>query len=226
MPICPWYRDRRKSGEDVLRFQAVSVWARHHGEYSLVMCLIATKNWQIGFNDQDFWGWCITATYFIVGCLCLAAGRHSSRGLRDRARLRGFWFALAALMFALGCNKQLDLQTLLTQAFRDMARSGGWYGYRRGIQAVFVFICAATGVALVAFSLRFAKGHWRHCKVAYAGAIFLMTFIVIRTASFHHVDTVLYRLPGIGKSVNTGLELGGTLLVGIGSLLARRELRS
>ena len=47
---------------------------------------------------------------------------------------------------ALGINKQLDLQSLLTQLLRDAAQFQGWYADRRHYQFAFVVAIAAAGV--------------------------------------------------------------------------------
>jgi mannose/fructose/N-acetylgalactosamine-specific phosphotransferase system component IIC len=122
----------------------------------------------------------------------------------------------------LAWNKQLDFQILLTQIGRELSRSGGWYGQRRPIQAAFAISCAALGMVCAVAGLR---AIWRKklpAYVAYIGVIFLLTFIAIRAASFHHIDTLLYRHPMLGSWLNTGLESGGVMLVALGGVLALR----
>jgi len=55
---------------------------------------------------------------------------------------------------------------------------------------------------------------WRRYKLAFVGIIYLCAFVIIRAASFHHIDTLLYHLPGAGYWVNTFLELGGNAILG------------
>jgi hypothetical protein len=56
-------------------------------------------------------------------------------------------------------------------------------------------------------------------KLLAAGSLFLLTFIVVRAISFHHVDEFL-RTKILGFKMNWALELTGIFLV---SLAAARE---
>ena len=81
---------------------------------------------------------------------------HSIRSVQTRAEF--FNNLLAAVLFFLGLNKQLDFQTLLVEAGRDLAVSGGWLVYRRKIQAVLAVVgIVAGGLGLVAVGWR----QWR-----------------------------------------------------------------
>ena len=46
-----------------------------------------------------------------------------------------------------------------------------------------------------------------------AGAVFLVVFVVVRAASFHHVD-ILLRSEALGLRVNALLELSGIACIG------------
>jgi hypothetical protein len=119
-------------------------------------------------------------------------------------------------MFLLGVNKQLDLQTWLTQEGRDMARSEGWYGDRRPVQVVFIAVLAAMGVAGVVAVMWWLRGSLRRYRAAVVGIIYLVCFVIIRAASFHHIDRLLH----VGLDhvrVNHVLELGGIGFIGWGA---------
>jgi hypothetical protein len=64
---------------------------------------------------------------------------------------------------------------------------------------------------------------WRRYRLAFVGIIYLCTFVIIRAASFHHIDTLLYHLPGAGYWVNTFLELGGNVILGLAAYRAATE---
>jgi hypothetical protein len=185
--------------------------------------VLAEITWRPRIGDANTLAWCITASYFIASFICvLVARRQREANSGDAVRQSRFWLILAAAMFALGWNKQLDLQILLTQIGRELSRSGGWYGQRRSIQAAFAISCAALGVMCAVAGLLFVWRQKLPAYVAYLGVIFLFTFIAIRAASFHHIDTLLYRHSMLGNWLNTGLETGGVMLVVLGGLLALR----
>lgn len=176
--------------------------------------MLAAITWRPRIGDPSPMDWGITAIYFLGSVICfLTARTEPQTSQHERGRHRRFWLALAVMMLALGLNKQLDLQTLLTQVGREIARSGGWYGQRRVFQAAFVFNCVVLGAIFAGVGWRMLRGQSRVAYLAYLGVVFLITFVVLRAASFHHIDTVLYRLPGLGRNVNFGLELVGVLIV-------------
>jgi hypothetical protein len=134
-----------------------------------------------------------------------------------------FWFALCATLVALGFNKQLDLQTCFTEIGRDMAHSEGWYESRRIIQAIFVIVVFLIGVAIVAAAYWYIRGAWQRYRIAFFGIIYTVCFVIIRAASFHHIDVFLQSTLG-GIYFNHILELGGIGFIGFAAWKATREL--
>ena len=191
--------------------------------------MLADITWRPGIGDRNPLAWCITTVVYFVACwLCLSAGRSNRAAPRNcgESRLGWLWSVFAGMMFLLGVNKQLDLQTLLTQCGREMARQGGWYEQRRDVQKAFICGCAVFCIVCATVGIVTLRAHWRQFGVAYLGIVGLITFIVIRAASLHHVDVLLYRLSQVGNWMNFGLELGGTLLVAFGAFLATRHTSS
>lgn len=151
-------------------------------------------HWHLGFNDSDIAGWAIFIGYLAASGLCVMAARRVEQpdkpGSKGRAGL--FWRSAAILLALLGVNKQLDLQTLLTDIGRQAAKSGGWYGQHRPVQAVFVAgLCVVGIVALVAAGVLMRRRSLMPIWVAMAGVIVLGCFVLVRAASFHHVDQML-----------------------------------
>jgi hypothetical protein len=168
-------------------------------------------------HDPGTLPWLAVAGYLLAAGLC--ARQFAVATLQ---RERGFWVLAAVAMLALGINKQLDLQTSLTMFGRELAHAGGWYGQRRIVQAVFVMAAAVTGlIALAALGwlvrrLRPAVG------VALLGIGLLCLFVLVRLASFHHVDVAL-RSAVLGVKLHTVLELAGIGLVVFGALMPARH---
>jgi len=189
--------------------------------------VLAAITWRPGIGDHNPLSWCITVAYFVACWLCLSAGRcNSATAHHGGSQAWRLWFVFAGMMFLLGINKQLDLQSLLTQVGREIARHDGWYQRRRSVQAAFIGVCSIFGLLSSAAGLVLLRRHWQQFGVAYLGVVCLITFVVIRAASLHHVDTLLFGLPLLGNWMNFGLELGGTLLVVLGALLAPGPMSS
>lgn len=124
-------------------------------------------------------------------------------------------------MALLAINKQLDLQSLLTQVGRDIAVYEGWWDRRRAVQATFIAAVAIVGMLAVGLMGWLSWPLTLGRALALAGIGFLLVFIVTRASSFHHVDIVL-KETAFGLRWNWILELSGIGLVAAGAL---RELR-
>jgi hypothetical protein len=187
--------------------------------YSPVPVLaLMRERWHPGIGDPTVMGWLTVAAYFCAAALCarlaFVAGTRGPAELRRNSRI--FWTVFAVLMVFLGVNKQLDLQTWLTQFGKDLAKAGGWYEQRRSVQAVFVAFVAVSGLAAFAGLSLLAKRTFRQSWVALAGALFLGCFILVRAASFHHVDQLL-SARWAGLKMNWILELGGIFWISLGA---------
>lgn len=168
--------------------------------------------WHVGIGDPTPIGWITVAAYALAASL---AWRNVGAARRT-AVPESFWVALTLMMLALGLNKQLDLQTWFGQTGRDMALEQGWYEQRRIVQAVFIAMLAAGALAVVWWARRQWHTLWHEYRAAFVGVCVLLVFIVIRAASFHHIDMILRSDLG-ATSLHRALELVGVLAVAAGS---------
>jgi hypothetical protein len=68
------------------------------------------------------------------------------------------------------------------------------------------------------------KRRWRQYWLVLSGLLFIVLFVLIRAASFNHVDYLLSKWRIIGPfKMKYVVELGGIFLVGVGAL---QNLRS
>jgi hypothetical protein len=190
---------------------------------SSLFCL-AKIWWRPGIGDPYPLAWAITVTYFVSAALCIWAGRRERRATRlphyKAASLApAFWFVMAGLMFAMGCNKQLDLQTLILQLEGEAIRFAGFRGEHRSLEMAFVVAYVAIGGACLAAGLRVMRHRLRRYGLAFIGLACLLTFVIVRAAFFHRFDPLLYRVIRPAW-VNATLELGGTIVVGLAALIA------
>jgi hypothetical protein len=196
----------------------------------------ADGRWHPGIGDPGVVGWLTVVAYFAAAALAYRALRLHRAGARASSRAGGsheqrasaraatpraaldegvlvrFWGLVLFSMLLLGVNKQLDLQTWFTEIGRDLAHEQGWYEVRRPLQVAFIALIALVGGGATVF-LAFTM---RHVLSRVVGALFglgaLVTFVIVRAASFHHVDVLL----GRGRiRLNWVLELGGIALIAI-----------
>jgi hypothetical protein len=202
------------------------------------------NGWSPTIGDPSIMGWLTVVAYFVTAWLCLRAFRAEKRGparpllatiaalfrvMRKHwpsppapARRAALWLVLFVILFALGINKQLDLQTLFTEIGRSFAKSGGWYEERRFVQGLFVVAMACVGALGLAIFWWLTRGQLRDFRVTLAGLAFLVCFVLIRAASFHKFDEIIgFEL--LGVRVNWVLELGGIGIIAGGVI---RRLRA
>ena len=167
-------------------------------------------HWSPGIGDPTIMGWLTVVLYAIGAWQCFRlATRHSSmQGRREVA----LWWILALGLLALGVNKQLDLQTALTEMGRIVAVQNGWYERRHDVQLEFIYgVAVFASLAVIALAFLARKAH-PATIVALVGSAFLMTFIVIRAASFHHFDLFI-NSEYLGIRMNWILEIGGICII-------------
>lgn len=179
--------------------------------------------WSPGIGDPTVIGWLTVVAYVAAGIACIVTARRGPACPGSESRVHGlFWGGVAVMMFALGINKQLDLQSLFTQVLRDAAKSEGWYEQRRTLQASFIFAVLAAGLASGAVALRYRAMLHRSMAAAILGLIFIYGYVVVRAASFHHVDLFI-QSQILGIRWNWILEIGGIVVVFVAALRAARS---
>ena len=181
-------------------------------------------NWQVGIGDPTPIGWLTVGAYVLVAWICWT-DFVTARSIQGRRGHAHFWLTLAAILLALGINKQLDLQSALTELGRVIAQSGGWYERRNEVQAYFIAAVAASSIAALAVLSWLLWPLSTSRTLALTGLMFLLGFVLIRASSFHHVDIYINRT-ALGLKWNWLLELSGIGLVGFGAVIERRTLSS
>jgi hypothetical protein len=193
----------------------------------------AFARWSPRIGDPTAVGWITVAAYALAAALAfgLAATPVPGRtryGVRDGRRERVFW-ALAALYLGfLAVNKQLDLQTLMTEAGRCAARAQGWYAMRRTVQVDVILGLVGASVAAGLLALWLFRWTLGRIGIALLGLVAVTCYVLVRAVGFHHVDRLIAtRLPG-GLHANAAFELGaiGVFVLGAAWAIAVRRRRS
>ena len=165
-------------------------------------------------NDRTTTAWVIVALYFAAAGAAFWAGRSGRR--KDRR----FWIGTSVLLVLLGLNKELDLQTYLTDAGRWLAHYEGWYDYRRLVQGAFLLILAVGLIFVIVTLARWLRRSPLPVKVAALGIAMLFAFIVMRAGSFHHIDRwVTVSIAGLRSG--WWLEILGTLVIAMSAISYR-----
>ena len=150
-------------------------------------------NWSPGIGDPTVAGWLTVILYLVtsVGCWILA------RELGSADIERRTW---------------RYLQTALTEAGRYLAYYQGWYGQRQLVQLAFIaliaVICLTSAITLLIWVRHAPISTW----LALIGTTLVIGYVLIRAASFHHIDRFIGRTI-LGFRWNWILEMGGISLV-------------
>jgi hypothetical protein len=184
-------------------------------------------NWTPGIGDPTFVGWLTVVLYFAASISCWRSGQKVELNDSDGVNERRAWRFVAVLFLALGINKQLDLQTALTEAGRVVAHMQGWYDHRQSVQIVFIAIVALTCMTLAIMLLIWMRRAPFPTLLAVLGTTLVLGYVLIRAASFHHIDRF------IGQSIlglrwNWVIEISGISLVLVAGIWRqmRRPTRS
>lgn len=191
----------------------------------IIVAAVSGGRWRPGIGDPTFVGWLTVFAYAVAAWSCWRTAWRE-RG-RDGSAVAGpvrLWLALALGLLLLGVNKQLDLQTWMTEVGRDAVRAIGRYGQRRTYQLAFIAAVAASCVGLLGTLLYVARPLTQPRLWALVGACFLIGFVLIRACSFHNVD--IFLAATIGRlRWNCVLELGGITTIAVAGWWARHEQR-
>jgi hypothetical protein len=177
--------------------------------------------WRPEIGDPSMMGWVTVCAYAIAAIMCWLAARRCGRVNGTAKGSQELWLMVAAFMAVLCVNKQLDLQSLLTDIGRVISWRQGWYEDRREFQKLFIFALLG-GFALGAGALLLIyRAFWKRHVLLAIGLVFLGTFIAVRAVSFHHFDVFLKWSPG-GVRMNWLLELSGIALIWLAALFDYR----
>ena len=120
------------------------------------------------------------------------------------------------MFVALGVNKQLDLQSALTEIGRILAFEQGRYNDRQIVQLWFILGVAGVCLMLAVSLLWMAWDTPFPTRVALLDMLTVLAFVLIRAASFHHIDRFIGERI-LGLKWNWVLEMGGISIVLVGS---------
>jgi hypothetical protein len=105
---------------------------------------------------------------------------------------------------------------------RQWARAGGWYQHRRILQAIFILGITLAGLAGIWKLAMEFRSSGRAVKGAIFGLSLTLIFVLIRAASFHHVDQIL-RLELLGARAHFLFETFGIGIVAMSAFTYRRK---
>lgn len=154
----------------------------------------------------------VAAAYLIGALMAFIAARTSP------ARDRRLWIGAAAVLMLMGVAKQAQLQDLIAGTARSLLKAAGWYDWHENAQRLIAgLVLAAFLAAFTLLGSRLRESE-PSTKAAAASLLLLVTFVLIRAASFHAMDAWVVR-ETLGMRTGWWIELAGIAAIG-GSALA------
>lgn len=188
---------REKSEGDMRRYVA----SRHCG---VVPARLIFKIFCSESIKRDEMGWLTVLDYVLAFVLTGLAAAKDSRNA-------GFWATACLFMLLLGGGKAMNIEPLVADMLRDVARHGGWYEVRRPYQEIIIALVAVSALAVgLALGFRKRRARWE-VKLAGFALVALATFLGVESASLHAIDAKLH-IRIIGFSA-TGLAKNAFILL-------------
>lgn len=169
--------------------------------------------WRPVIGDPSIMGWVTVFLYAVAAAYCVRIGFLRGADFKKQVKRQlVLWRVLALVVSFLCVNKQLDLQTLLTEMARYYSRQYDLYEMRRQFQVMFIAGLLLFGIFALTLLFVMYRAVLRDNLLVIMGATFLMVYVLVRAASFHHVD----RLIGssvLGIKLNWVFEIFGLILI-------------
>lgn len=182
-------------------------------------------NWSPGIGDPTIMGWLTVFLYFFTALECFILSRKQAENPAISIGEIRIWQSLALVFLLLGFNKQLDLHSAITELGRVLAHAQGWYEDRGKAQFFFFGAVAACCLLALAVLVRWCRGAAAELWLALGGSVLLFSFILVRAASFHHIDQFIGERV-LGLAWNWVLEIGGIMLVLLATRFRRRSVNA
>jgi hypothetical protein len=176
-------------------------------------------DWSPGIGDPTIGGWVTVFLYVSsAASIWMLLKRHDFTHHEPDRRI---WRLLLVCLIVLGINKQLDLQSALTELGRIIAQRQGWYENRAQVQQAFIAGTGILGLTLLAVLVLLARRARAATLSALAGGFALVVFVMMRAASFHHVDQFLSVDLG-GLRYSWIVEMGALIWIFVSTMRRRK----
>ena len=194
----------------------------------MLAALFDNLDWQPAVGDPTAMGWFIVGCYAVAEWLCVLNYRRRKQLVdppRQR-RLAVYWLALSLGMLFMGFNKQLDLQVLLHEIGRELARDGGVLGGSRGVKLAFLSGLMFGALIVLAWFITLMKSLGALVLLSSVGFSVLIAYVLARAVSLYVEAMPLGEAVAPGIRVNHLFELAGIALIIGGAWLNLKLVKS
>lgn len=176
------------------------------------------NTWLSRSGDHTFWSWIITIMYLVVIFLALF---YTSR-IKAEKKQHFLWVCFSLFILAMGINKQLDFQILLTMVGKSIAWNMELLDFSRLIWktlAVGILVTVTTVGIIILYQSRTIL---HKEKLSLLGVSVLLFFTLIRVGSISHIRIAII-LQYLVISKIHAVELLGLLIILFSLILKLRK---
>ncbi|MDJ0795260.1 MAG: hypothetical protein QNJ51_00235 [Calothrix sp. MO_167.B12] len=192
-----------------------------------ILATIQKEHWQVLIGDPTPIGWLTFVAYLIACFLCVFWALRISRfsSLRQSGQLPWLWWSLAIILLLLGLNKQLDIQSWLRIASKELTIAQGWSNHRSTMYIGSAAVLFTTVLALLVFVGRALRNLWQKYWLVLLGLVFLNSYILFRAPPIFRATRLLlnWRLEELQNSWL--LEIAGIACIGVSAMNNLRNFR-
>lgn len=185
----------------------------------LVFSATTDYPWHATIGNPAVLRWFTMLVYLVAVWRCIAKSKNS----KSYGGNYQFWLYLAAFLFLLGINKQLDLKSWFTEIIHHKAATYSWYEYRQSVLIGLVgLICFGVLLAMISFRLYLANS-WRNHKITWFGIIPLLIFVVMQTGYPIYIDFFIFQRMYV-LNIHLILEISALLLIILGTYFNKNNI--
>jgi len=178
------------------------------------------NTWLSKSGDTTFWSWIITIMYVVVVSLSLY---YTNRIKTDKER-HFLWVCISLFILAMGINKQLDFQILLTMAGKTLAGNLNLMNRSRILWktlAVGILFSAVIGGIIILYKSRRILNKE---KLTIGGVAILLFFTLTRVGSISQIRIAIILQYYVISRIHA-VELLGLLIISLSLFLKFRNIR-
>lgn len=166
--------------------------------------------WLSKSGDTTMWSWIITVMYVLAIILSFYLAR-TIKAENDRHFL---WVWLSVFLLAMGLNKQLDVQILISMTGKYLAWNLNIYQYGRLLQKILALGILLGTAAFAILIFQKTRSILHKEKLSLTGFAILILFTLIRVGSISHIGIAIYLQYYVISRIH-GLEFLGLLVITI-----------
>jgi len=156
--------------------------------------------------------------------LVIVMSLYFTKQIKEEKEQHFLWVCISLFLLAMGINKQLDIQILLTMVGKHIAWDFELFEFSRVLWKTFALGILISVIIVGILIVYKSKGILHKEKLSLVGVTLLLLFTLIRVGSISHIRIVAYLQYRVIPKIH-GLELLGLIIILLSLILKLRILK-